>query len=170
MRTLTKEERKAVAVTKYNVTDPDSGIVRHRGMLIQGYNIQTVVGEGQVILAARATGIAGDGGQLAPSVTAAQQNLARVGIDPDDITQIVADSGYWDNTQIRQLTQDGRQVLVPPHDRKRGRQAGPEPAAMTAALSDPDTQRDLPATSADHRAGVRAHQPSPPDHPTAQTR
>jgi transposase len=36
---------------KYNVTDPDSGIVRHRGMKLQGYNVQAAVGDGQVILA-----------------------------------------------------------------------------------------------------------------------
>jgi hypothetical protein len=38
---------------KYNVTDPDSVIVRHRGMLMQGYNIQAAVADGQVILAAK---------------------------------------------------------------------------------------------------------------------
>jgi hypothetical protein len=37
---------------KYNVTDPDSVIVRHRGLLMQRYNIQAAVADGQVILAA----------------------------------------------------------------------------------------------------------------------
>lgn len=52
----------ALWARKYNLTDPDSGVVRHRGMLMQGYNIQTVVGEGQVILSTRVTGVSPDVG------------------------------------------------------------------------------------------------------------
>jgi hypothetical protein len=63
------------------------------------------------------------------------------GIDPA-IGQVLADGGYWHTSQIGQLQQQGREVLVPPHQRKRGRQASPEPAAMQARLSEPETQRD----------------------------
>jgi Transposase domain (DUF772) len=61
---------------KYNLTDPDSGIVRHRGMLMQGYNIQAAVADGQVILAAKASSSGGDGGQLESIIDLARDNLA----------------------------------------------------------------------------------------------
>ena len=57
-------KQQTLLARKYNVTDPDSGIVRHRGMLMQGYNVQTAVADGQVILAVRATNTSPDGGQL----------------------------------------------------------------------------------------------------------
>jgi hypothetical protein len=98
---------------KYNLTDPDSGIVRHRGMLMQGYNIQTVVSEGQVILSARATGVSPDGGQLAPSVAAATAALERVGVT-EPVAEVVADSGYWHHQQVTGLKDRGVRVLVPP--------------------------------------------------------
>jgi hypothetical protein len=50
---LSKDERKALHEAKYNVTDPNSGIVHHRGQLLQGYNVQAAVADGQVILATR---------------------------------------------------------------------------------------------------------------------
>jgi len=112
------KQRKALADAKYNLTDPDSAIVRHRGMLLQGYSIQTTVAEGQVILAARATNAAPDHGQLAPAVGQAISNLAQVGID-DAIKHVVADSGYWHAGQIDALQQRGMQVLIPPPSRNR---------------------------------------------------
>jgi transposase len=105
--------QKALWAKKYNLTDPDSGIVRHRGMLMQGYNVQTVVGEGQVILSARATGVSPDGGQLTPSVADATERLARVGIT-EPVAEVLADSGYWHGGQVTELQDHGVRVLVPP--------------------------------------------------------
>jgi transposase len=106
---------------KYNLTDPDSRIVRHRGMLLQGYSVQTAVAEGQVILAARASDSAADQGQLAPAVELARRNLARVGVT-EHVGEVLADSGYWSIRQIKQLQAKGHLVLVPPI----GRAATPE--------------------------------------------
>jgi transposase len=125
---------------KYNVTDPDSGIVRHRGMLIQGYNIQAAVSDDQIILAARATGTSPDSGQLAPTVTEAEQALATVGIEKE-IEQVLADAGYWDGPQIEELKARGLHVLVPPHKRKNaGRQTHPEVFEMQATMADEANQ------------------------------
>jgi transposase len=121
---------------KYNVTDPDSVIVRHRGMLMQGYNVQAAVADGQVILAAKATSNAGDGGQLEPIIDLAQTNLAQIDAS-DPIEQVLADTGYWDNSQNTRLTQRGIRVLVPPHPRAR---AGAE--QMRGVLDDPAGQQD----------------------------
>jgi transposase len=106
-------KQQALLARKFNLTDPDSGIVRHRGMLMQGYNIQTVVSDRQVILSARATGSSGDGGQLTPSVADASENLVRVGITTP-VAEVLADSGYWQRRQVTELQDHGVRVLVPP--------------------------------------------------------
>jgi transposase len=141
----TPPSQKALWAKKYNLTDPDSGIVRHRGMLMQGYNVQTVVSEGQVILSARATGVSPDGGQLAPSVTDAAENLARVGIT-DPVAEVLADSGYWQRRQVTDLQQRGVRVLVPPR-------AG---TARSPARLDPTAQDMLHALSTEQ--GKTAYQ------------
>jgi len=97
---------------KYNLTDPDSQIVRHRGMLMQGYGIQTAVNEHQVILSALAGGGI-DQGQLASVIDDARRTLDRLGID-EPISEVLADSGYWSTRQIRQLQHQRVRVLIPP--------------------------------------------------------
>lgn len=100
---------------KYNLTDPDSGLVRaSTGAFVQGYSVHTVVAEDQIILAARALGTNPDQGQLAPSVQTATANLQQIRVT-DAIVEVLADSGYWSGKQVRQLTADGYRVLVPPN-------------------------------------------------------
>jgi transposase len=123
---------------KYNVTDPDSGIVRHRGMLLQGYNVQVCASADQVILATRVSGVASDGGQLEPMVDQTEQTLARLGVS-DQVEQVLADTGYWQNAQIARLKQRGLRVLVPPYPWAR---RAPEAVAMQHELTTPDGQRD----------------------------
>ena len=119
---------------KYNLTDPDSGMVRHRGMLMQGYNVQTAVADGQVIIATRVSGVSPDGGQLEPMVDAAHQALARVGVQ-QRVGVVVADTGYWNAAQIARLKARKLPVLVPPPERKRGKHASPEVTRMQADLA-----------------------------------
>jgi transposase len=139
---LSKQQRKALTETKYNLTDPDSAIVRHRGMLLQGYNIQAAVGEGQLIIAARATSAAPDHGQLAPILAQARANLGHVGAGAE-IAQVLADGGYWHAGQIRALQAGGVEVLIPPSERKRRgpETMQPEARAMRAVLDTSDGQR-----------------------------
>ena len=122
---------------KYNLTDPDSGIVRHRGMLMQGYNVQAAVAEGQVILATGVSRVSPDSGQLAPTLDQARRNLARAGVT-QPITRVLADSGYWQTDQITHLQARGLDVLVPPQLRARTlARAHPQVQAMHAQLSTP---------------------------------
>lgn len=107
------KQQQALFARKVNVTDPDSRIVSDRGKRIQGYNVQAAVGEGQVILAASANRSANDQAQLAPMVAAARHSLRASGIT-DEVRQILADSGYWNTDQIRDLHQQGLEVLVAP--------------------------------------------------------
>jgi transposase len=126
---LSKSERKALYESKYNLTDPDSGIVHHRGQLIQGYNVQAVVAEGQVILATRVSGVSPDQGQLVPTLEQAIVTLKQLGIT-DTIEQALADGGYWDGEQIRQLQADGLRVLVPPAERQSAAPESYQPEAQ----------------------------------------
>lgn len=133
----TRDEQVKLA-RRYNLTDPDSGIVRHRGMLMQGYNVQAAVGEGQIILATCASGQSPDGGQLAPVIKAARENLARVKVT-EPVREVLADSGYWNIKQVRELTDHGLEVLVPPPRlRKDGRDAKPETMRMIKRLNSPE--------------------------------
>jgi transposase len=134
----TNRRQETLLVKKYNVTDPDSGIVRHRGMLLQGYNVQVAASEDQVILAAVATGNSGDGGQLEPTLQAAEQHLTQIGAG-EPVGQVLADTGYWNDRQITARRAQGTRVLIPP--RANGR-PGRLAAAMHAELADPDTRRE----------------------------
>jgi transposase len=136
---LPKKQR-ALFSRKVNVTDPDSAIVSDRGKLIQGYNVQAAVADGQVILAARATNIATDHGQLVQMITAAGEHLTTAGVD-EEITQVLADSGYWNVTQVTALQDAGLDVLVQPRPFKPDslrKSTGPAAASMTERLTTPE--------------------------------
>lgn len=131
---VTYRQRKRLE-RKYNMTDPDSHVVRHRGMLMQGYNVQTVVGEGQIILAIDAGDQPVDQGQLEPVIERLRGNLARLGID-EQPSEIVADAGYWDAKQIGALQQQDITVLIPPNKSNAPSRDRLQPAArqMLASL------------------------------------
>jgi transposase len=98
---------------KRNLTDPDSAIVSHRGMRLQGYNVHVTVADGQIILAAHASNQATEHGQLTPMLNAARENLTAAGID-EQIERVLADSGYWHAGQVKDLQDDGLDVLACP--------------------------------------------------------
>ena len=130
------QRQRLLEAKKYNLTDPDSGVVRHRGMLMQGYNVQTAVSEGQVIIAAVAGASQVDQGQLAPTLEQAEANLARVGI-AEPISEVLADTGYWSTEQILELGRRHKRLLVPPRTRHASAPERLHPAAqaMNAELS-----------------------------------
>jgi transposase len=134
-----KKQRRVLERDKYNLTDPDSAIVSHRGMLMQGHNVQTAVSDGQIILAIRAGDSANDPGQLAPTVAQAIANLHRIGIE-ERIGDLLADRGYWHTQQILDLQKDGIRVLVPPSNAKARspERMSPEAQKMNQALASED--------------------------------
>lgn len=134
-------DQHALFAKKYNVTDPDSGVVRHRGMLLQGYNVQTVASEDQVILATNATGVSPDGGQLEPMVDAAERTLAMIGVE-DQLAQVLADTGYFSVRQIDRLRDRGLRVLVPPANRSAGPHVSQTAVRMRAELAEPEAARE----------------------------
>jgi len=98
--------------SKANMTDPDSRIVSACGALIQGFNAQAAVGEGQVILAARIVCNASDTQQIEPMVRAAERELAAAGID-EGIDTVLADTGYWNTDQMDALARSGIETIIP---------------------------------------------------------
>jgi transposase len=100
---------------KRNITDPDSRIMSARGAHVQAYNAQAIVGEGQVILAARITNSPNDSNQLTTMVQAARENLDQVGHD-QAIKCVLADGGYWNHDDITALQQTKTTVVIPTHD------------------------------------------------------
>lgn len=111
------KRQRALFARKVNLTDPDSAIVSDRGKLIQGYNVQAAVGDGQVILATQATAIATDHGQLIPMLAKARAQLAGAGIETA-IGTLLADSGYWNIAQVKALQAAGLDPLVQPRPYK----------------------------------------------------
>jgi transposase len=98
---------------KINVTDLDSRNVKTPRSYTQGYNVQAVVNEHQVVLAAEVTAASSDFGHLEPMIKAVNDELAGVGVS-DTPGVAVADSGYWHEAQIDQVVNTGTQVLIPP--------------------------------------------------------
>jgi Transposase DDE domain len=101
-----------------NVTDPDSRNVKTSRGWVQGYNAQAVVTAEQIVIAAEVTVDSPDFGHLEPMVSAAQSELANVGID--SLPEVVlADAGYWHQVQMEAIVDRGMPVLIPPDAGKR---------------------------------------------------
>jgi transposase len=98
---------------RVNLTDRQSALVKTPRGFIQGYNAHAVVTSGQIIVAAELINRTRDQGMLGPMITAAQRQLTTAGVT-DPIDTVLADAGYWANTDIDQLTNAQMIVLVPP--------------------------------------------------------
>jgi hypothetical protein len=98
---------------KINVTDLDSRNVKTPRSYTQGYNVQAVVTEEQIVLAAEVTLSSPDFGQLEPMITATLRELEQVGVS-DTPAVALADTGYWHEQQIDAVVNTGTQVLIPP--------------------------------------------------------
>jgi transposase len=127
-----------------NVTDLDSRPVKTPRGFIQGYNAQAVCTDDQIVIAAELVCNSSDGGQLAPMIAAARQELIAAGIDGPQV--VLADAGYWHTGQIRDLQRQGLDVLVPPDAHRdvgnpTGRRTGGLYDLMRERLSTPDGRR-----------------------------
>ena len=81
-------------MTKANVTDPDSRIMKTQKGWIQGYNAQAIVNKHQVVLAYAVSQNTNDVELYEPMITNLTQTLAAAGIT-DSVLQALADAGYW---------------------------------------------------------------------------
>jgi transposase len=79
---------------KANTTDPDSRIMKTRQGYVQGYNVQAVVSEDQIIVAVDVTQEANDVRQLLPMLERTKENLEAAGIAERPRAGL-GDAGYW---------------------------------------------------------------------------
>jgi transposase len=123
---------------KINSTDLDSRNVKTPRSYTQGYNVQAVVNEHQIVLAAEVTLSSPDFGQLEPMISATRRELAQIGVS-DTPGVALADSGYWHEQQIDEVVNTGTQVLIPPdagkHERPRRGWNGGRYAFMRTVLA-----------------------------------
>jgi hypothetical protein len=103
----------ALGSTSINTTDPDTRLITRRGRApVQGYNAQTIATTGQIIVADDITQHSSDGGQLEPMIRQALKTLQDAGADTT-LKTVLADSGYWNSSQITALTRDAINTIVP---------------------------------------------------------
>ncbi len=117
-----------------NLTDPESRVVRDKGSLVQGYNAQALVSEGQIIVSAELTNEANDTRLLEPMVATVAE---RLGPRPT----VLADNGYWNVAQIEALRGRGIEAIVSPRGarpRRPRNRVGPEVERIDRLLETPE--------------------------------
>ena len=85
---------------KANTTDPDSRIMKTRQGYVQGYNVQAVVSEDQIIVAVGVTQEANDVQQLEPRLHTLAHTLEAAGIEERPKVGL-ADAGYWSEANVK---------------------------------------------------------------------
>jgi transposase len=143
-RKPTPPDPAALERSTINTSDPDTRPMRRAGgRSLQGYNVQVVASEEQLIVAACVTQAHNDSDQLEPMVARARQELQNVGVE-EPIGTVLADGGYWNSSQIAAVRSDGIDVIVPTRDRQRTKprrlapRQGPEAERIEALLSKPE--------------------------------
>ncbi len=120
---------------RVNVADPESRIVKTRAGFVQGYNAQTVVGDGQIILGVTVTQAANDFGLLCPMLDQARTNLAAAGVTRHPEV-VLADAGYFEVDDVAELEQampDTTVLVATGNRRNTVTDPGPDPEALHAA-------------------------------------
>lgn len=96
---------------KANVTDPDSRIMKTRQGYGQGYNVQAVVSQDQIVVAVGVTQEANDVQQLKPMMEALERTLEAAGIEDRPRTAL-ADAGYWSEANVSLCSNPGGPELL----------------------------------------------------------
>jgi len=135
-RTSTARSGKA---PRANSTDPQSRAMRCRHTLLQGYNAQAAVTEGQLIVGAGLTQAPVDHGLLHQVLDITRGQLSAAGIAPA-LSTVTADAGYTSEDTFARAEAAGLHVLAPViSDEERAR--GADPAGERDPLRYPATAR-----------------------------
>jgi transposase len=103
-----------------NFTDPESRIQKTSDGFIQGFNVQIAVdGHAQVILAHYVAQTSPDAPHLVPVIQAVHDTLGR------RPKQVLADAGYWSESNVWELRKRGIDPYIPPRRMKHGEAAVP---------------------------------------------
>jgi transposase len=105
-----------------NFTDPESKIQKTGDGFIQGYNAQVAVDEKhQIIVSQHVTSASPDVNQLEPAVASIQRALRR------KPRVILADAGYWSESNVVTLEKKGIQPLIATERQKHSQRIAPAP-------------------------------------------
>ena len=105
-------ESTPVEEAKANTTDPDSRIMKTRQGYVQGYNVQAIVSQDQIIVATGVTQEANDVQQLKPMLETLERSLEAAGIE-DRPRVALADAGYWSEANVTSCTcPEGTELLL----------------------------------------------------------
>jgi len=97
---------------KANTTDPGSRIMKTRQGYVQGYNVQAVVSQDQIIVAVGVTQEANDVQQLKPMLKTLERTLEAAGIE-ERPGAALADAGYWSEANVTACSRpDGPELLI----------------------------------------------------------
>jgi hypothetical protein len=99
------------AEAKANATDPESRIMKTRKGFVQGYNAQTAVAQGQIIISADVTQEENDMGQMSPMLDKANGELKAAGI-ADKIEHALFDAGYCSEENLSKAAKDGPEIFA----------------------------------------------------------
>ena len=101
-----------VQEAKANTTDPESRIMKARQSYVQGYNVQAVVSQDQIIVAVGVTQEANDVQQLEPMLDTMERTLEAAGIEDRPRTAL-ADAGYWSEANVTTCSDpEGPELLI----------------------------------------------------------
>ena len=132
-----------------NFTDPESRIMRNSDKaFIQGYNAQIAVdADTQIILAADVTNQAADSPHLLPMVDQVVENTGRRPVG------VLADAGYWSETNRYGLQEREMEALIPPEKlrHREWRDARAPRGRIPRGLSPKDRMRRCLRTKAGRR-------------------
>ena len=97
---------------KANTTDPGSRIMKTRQGYVQGYNVQAVVSEDQIMVAVGVTQEANDKHQLLPMLEKLKESLEAAGI-ADRPGVVLGDAGYWSEANVTTGSRpEGPELLI----------------------------------------------------------
>ena len=114
------EEAKPTPKAQYNFTDPESRLMKGPDGFVQAYNTQIAVEPNfQLIVGQTVTSAANDKQQMAPLVAAIQEQS---GQRPEEV---LADSGYCSEENLKYLTKKRIEGFVATEKQKHGERRGP---------------------------------------------
>jgi transposase len=98
--------------TQVSRTDPDARLLAKRGQTIAGYNVQIAVDDKhKLIVASEVVNDGNDAGQLHAMAKAAKEAVGAERIEA------IADTGYYNGTELKACEEDGIVAYVPEPDR-----------------------------------------------------
>jgi transposase len=115
------ESAKPDAKSQYNITDPESRIMKGPDGFVQAYNVQVAVDDQQLIVGQAVTQETNDQHQLMPMITTIQQQ------SDSTPTALLADAGYCSEQNLAGMANTTIDAYISTRKQKHGERPGPCP-------------------------------------------